>query len=88
MESPENRCVVRGSEDNYFGACPTCGSTDGYLNIGRGHWFVCDEHRVRWLAGANLFSDWRNESEETWRKNWDRIGDYRVLGEQHDSGPF
>ena len=27
--------------DNNFGGCPTCHKTDGFLNIGRDHWFVC-----------------------------------------------
>src|SRR6185503_8845161 len=44
--------------DEYFGVCPTCRKSDGYLNLGRANWFVCHEHRVRWLFGENLFSTW------------------------------
>jgi hypothetical protein len=43
--------------DEYFGGCPTCGCTDGYINVNvKEHWFVCDTHRVRWCAGYGLFS--------------------------------
>jgi hypothetical protein len=56
------------SADGYFGLCPTCHKTDGYINVGRSHWFLCDEHKVKWLIGANLFSSWRHESEEDQRK--------------------
>jgi hypothetical protein len=45
--------------DNCFGGCPTCHETDGFLNIGRDHWFVCHRHRVKWHVGSNLFSGWR-----------------------------
>jgi hypothetical protein len=70
--------IASGEGENYFGVCPECGKTDGYLNIGRAHWFVCHEHRVRWCAGHNLFSGWREEDEAEWPKNWERIGEYRV----------
>jgi hypothetical protein len=53
---------------NYFGGCPRCGRTDGYINVGRSHWFVCDEHRTKWCAGYNIFSSWRQETEEEQRK--------------------
>jgi hypothetical protein len=49
-----------------FGGCPEpgCGQTDGYLNAGASHWFVCSQHQTRWCAGTNLFSDWKDESED------------------------
>ncbi len=55
--------------DEYFGGCPECGQTDGYLNCERTHWFVCHQHRAKWCAGANLFSGWRDEDEAIWTKN-------------------
>jgi hypothetical protein len=55
-------------DTGYFGLCPTCHKTDGYLNVGRSHWFVCDEHRTKWCAGANLFSSWREETEAEQRE--------------------
>jgi hypothetical protein len=70
-----NSLNVEGS----FGFCPECGKTDGYVNIGRNHWFVCDAHKTRWRAGWNLFSSWREESEKDWEANWVRIKDYDIV---------
>ena len=63
-------------EADYWGGCPLCGKNDGYLNLGRSHWFVCHEHRTKWCRGENLFSTWREESPADWDENWRRIGDY------------
>ena len=46
----------------YFGGCPHCHRDDGYLDVGREHWFVCVEHRTKWFAGSNLFSSWREQT--------------------------
>ncbi len=58
----------------YHGGCPTCQGNDGYINIGRGHWFYCAEHRVCWFTGSNLFSSWRDETEAEQRATYDRLG--------------
>lgn len=68
--------VRMSSGEEYWGVCPECGSNDGYLNVGRAHWYVCHRHRVRWLIGTNLFSSWRDQTEEEWRLNAERIGPY------------
>ena len=60
------------SGDGYFGLCPHCKKTDGYINIGRGHWFFCKEHKVCWFAGSNLFSDWQTEDEQ--RAQYEQLG--------------
>ena len=65
--------------NEYFGGCPHCGKNDGYLNVGREHWFVCHQHRATWWAGSNLFSAWRDETEDDWRKNEGRMHDYEVV---------
>jgi hypothetical protein len=67
------------NNDDHFGVCPHCGKNDGFLNIGRAHWFVCHEHQMKWRAGENLFSNWRDETEEDWRRNHYRIGHYHEL---------
>lgn len=72
------------AEISYFGGCPHCGRTDGYLNIRRGHWFVCHTHRTRWLAGANLFSSWRHETESLWKENYLRIAGYKIVEPIHE----
>ena len=52
-----------------FGLCPECGEDPVMLNVGRTHWAVCKENKVRWQVGSNLFSTWLHEDEETWRAN-------------------
>ena len=70
------------TEDNYFGVCPACGRTDGCLNIGRVHWFVCHQHKKKWSVGSNLFSSWRDQTEADWEANFHRIKDYEDIGAQ------
>ena len=65
--------------EHYEGACPKCGDTSGCLNIGRAHWFRCDEHRTKWYVGENMYSGWREETEEEWRANRDRLAYYREV---------
>jgi hypothetical protein len=60
--------------NDYFGVCPHCGKNDGYLNVGKGHWFFCKEHRLKWLIGANLFSSWRDQTEAEQRRLYDEVG--------------
>ena len=61
---------------DYFGGCPTCGKNDGYVNAGSTHVFYCTEHRVSWIFGANLFSGWRDETEEEQREKYKLIEDF------------
>jgi hypothetical protein len=66
--------------DAYFGLCPNCGGgNDGYLNIGKGHWFVCNQCKTKWFFGSNLFSTWRYEDEDTWRQNHAKLADYQEV---------
>lgn len=65
--------------DNWPGVCPECGKNDGYLNIGRDHWFYCRKHRVKWCIGSNLFSSWRRETREEWEENAKRLEGYREI---------
>ncbi len=65
--------------DEYFGGCPTCGKNDGYFNVHRTHWMVCNRHKTRWLVGSNLFSSWREETEADWKENMERMGGYAVI---------
>ena len=64
------------ADEAYWGLCPICRHNDGYLNLLYDHWFVCDEHRVKWCVGADLFSSWRDESPDVWADNWDRLKGY------------
>jgi len=76
--------VIQLSEANYFGDCPECGRNDGYVNIGRGHWFICKEHKAMWFIGSNLFSDWKGETEEEQRERFDFYG----LGSYEEVKPW
>ena len=60
------------------GDCPYCGRSY-YLNVYKNHWGYCDEHRVRWPIGYGLFSSWQEEDEETWRRNAEKIAEYRAV---------
>jgi hypothetical protein len=62
-----------------WGGCPECGDNDGYVDIGKSHWFLCRAHKAMWFAGANLFSSWHGETEAEQRARYDELGldDYR-----------
>lgn len=75
----ENSTATAECEDDYFGLCPDCKKSDGYLNVSRSHWGVCHEHKLRWAIGANLFSSWRDEDEETWRRNEETLLGYTEI---------
>ncbi len=62
-----------------FGGCPYCGGYDIYLDIGRDHWMVCRTHQVKWCIGSNLFSSWRNQTEEQWLRNTYELAGYREV---------
>lgn len=46
----------------HCGGCPECGKSDGFVNLGIEQWFICREHRTKWLAGKNLFDSWMNQT--------------------------
>ena len=62
------------ASDGYFGLCPICKGTDGYVNIGRSHWFICKQHRARWFIGENVFSSWHDETESEQQREREEIG--------------
>lgn len=63
----------------YFGGCPECGENDGFLNVEGTHVFVCHIHKTGWIVGVNLFSAWKEESEEIWEANIKLLKDYRQV---------
>jgi hypothetical protein len=60
--------------DYHFGVCPVCHKADGFANAGRSHRFYCKKHKKSWCVGSNLFSSWRDQTEEEQRKIWIEIG--------------
>jgi hypothetical protein len=61
--------IIELPAKNHFGTCPKCKKSDGHLNIGRHHWFLCRKHRVKWKAGYDIFPDWKKEDPSVWRCN-------------------
>ena len=78
LKKDQSKTVVFDDKD-YFGHCSFTEHENHYLNIGRGHWMVCDKCELKWFIGENLFSSWREENEDIWKANADRIKDYREL---------
>src|SRR4051795_6285499 len=73
------RLPIAATPGDYFGGCPTCGMTNGCINDGADHWFVCDRHRVKWYIGSNLFSGWRDDTAEDRFRARDLLGTYREV---------
>jgi hypothetical protein len=73
LERERNR---RGA---YFGVCPHCRCHDGYVNLGREHWFYCKRHRVMWWFGDNVFSSWMHETAEEQRASAERVAGFVVV---------
>ena len=63
----------------YFGGCPKCGKTDGFINVGPKHWFICDEHKTTWLGCDHFFSGWHHEDDEVWERNKQKLETYAVV---------
>jgi hypothetical protein len=64
------------TSDDYFGSCPVCHKSDGYLNIHRDHYGVCHEHHKFWPIGSNLFSSWMEEDTGVWIENSNKMENY------------
>jgi len=59
-----------------FGECPECepaSRTYSYTNVGKKHWFYCEDHKTMWGGGYNLFSSWQYETEDEQREKWEKI---------------
>jgi hypothetical protein len=66
--------------DDRFGVCPICHKTDGFINLGREHWFYCAEHKVKWFFGLNIFSSWKSQTAEQQQALYDALnfGEFMV----------
>ncbi|MEQ8692939.1 MAG: hypothetical protein RIC89_19155 [Pseudomonadales bacterium] len=71
--------ILENASQYYFGGCPECGNNDGYMNVSSNHICVCDTHKTAWRVGSNLFSDWKDESEEVWAHNAKMLESYREV---------
>ena len=41
--------------DSVTGVCPEYGGNDGGFSLGQAHWYVCNQHRLKWLAASGLW---------------------------------
>lgn len=69
----------RVTTDEHFGGCPECGKCTLILNIRSSHVALCELHKNAWWIGSNLFSGWRDETEETWAQNEVKLANYREV---------
>ena len=67
----------------YCGECPHCGKNDGYVNLGLEHWFICREHKTKWLGGANLFDGWMNQTVAQTQSAEALLREYREVSPFH-----
>jgi hypothetical protein len=61
--------------DYKFGLCPHCKGSDGYLNIGAYHVFVCDLHMTYWQTTSHVLP-WEHEDNAKWHANADKLEAY------------
>lgn len=76
----EHQKAVREEIDNLADhACPQCGdeSQVSFLNVHRQHYCICERCRIRWWYGDNLFSSWKEQTEEDWQANKQTLSAYR-----------
>lgn len=62
-----------------FGGCPQCGRNDGFINVGRNHWFVCDLHKTKWWIGSNWFACWRSQTPDDWKWGAEKLTPYEEV---------
>ena len=67
-------------KDDAFAPECQCGKEVYYLNIGRNHFWVCDNCKKYTHFGSNLLSSWRNEDKKIWEKNKKKLNTYEMVG--------
>lgn len=76
-EEPEG--PTPSKEPSPFGNCPHCQNEGINNNVGRVHWFTCEDCRVKWRVGENLFGTWREQTDEDNRRIARRLMAYREV---------
>lgn len=75
-------------EDSWYGwetGCPQCGGSTSFLNARWDHWGICENCKLRWRIGSNLFSSWQEEAEADWQRNAEMLSQFQPLD---GDGPF
>lgn len=62
-----------------FGLCPECGGGPIIATIYRYHFAYCNEDRLVWAVGSNLFSHWREETVKEWQEAYDEIKHFEAV---------
>lgn len=73
-------------EGYYFGHCMVP-EHDNYCcnvkfkgdSVGKNHFMYCEECKICWYIGRNLFSSWQDETEEDWKENYEMIKDFEIV---------
>jgi len=78
MVSNNSETGMQTHDDNMM-CCVRCGVECAFRNIGREHWGFCDPCRIKWCIGENLFSGWREQSDEVFEENWEFLKDFEDL---------
>jgi len=61
------------------GKCPQCFSKVKVLNIGRNHYCYCEQCKIKYLEGNNLYSSWREESKADWERNAVFLSKFKLI---------
>ena len=69
---------------NHFGVCPECWGDELLCrNVNRVHFFCCDDCKVAWGVGSNLFSNWQYEDQSIWDDNLKLLEEHYRLCEEY-----
>ena len=59
--------------------CPQCQRQLFYRNLFKDHWAYCENCKIKWFEGSDLYSSWKDENEEIWEKNWEFLKDFKEI---------
>ena len=87
MNKQRREKLIFDDYNNYFGHCLIPEHKNFYCNVkfkgdvyGKSHIMYCEECKICWKIGRNLFGSWRDETDEDWDKNFEMIKDFEYIG--------
>lgn len=87
VESAEKVVDQYLRRDTGFTRCNQCHEdTLTIMNIGRVHWGYCQDCMVKEALGENLFSGWREQTQESWDANEKFLAGFKDLTVQDGEG--
>jgi len=66
-----------------FGVCPKCFFVGECLHVGKSAWYCCPCCGVKWFVGENVFSDWRDMTDEEFKENSELLETYEIVEPVH-----